>query len=88
MNLVFTAAAPLASRVECSGRAKIAQTGQSRRGLPFERQIVYKNGSSDEEVHTVKASPKNRAKGNRKKAALAKKYAKRRLRASSGQQKF
>ena len=40
------------------------------------------------EERTVKASPKNRAKGNRKKAALAKKYAKRRLRASSGQQKF
>jgi hypothetical protein len=42
----------------------------------------------NEEGNTMKASPKNRSKGNRKKAALAKKYAKRRLRASSGQQKF
>ncbi len=36
----------------------------------------------------MKTSPKNRSKGNRKKAALAKKHAKRRLRASSGHQKF
>lgn len=42
----------------------------------------------NEEECTMKASTKNRAKGNRKKAALARKYTKRRLRASSGQQKF
>jgi len=36
----------------------------------------------------MKSSPKNRSKGNRKKAALARKYTKRRLRASSGQQRF
>jgi len=36
----------------------------------------------------MKAGTKNRSKGNRKKAALAKKYSKRRLRSSSGQQKF
>jgi len=40
------------------------------------------------EDHTMKAGTKNRSKGNRKKAALARKYTKRRLRASSGQQKF
>jgi hypothetical protein len=43
---------------------------------------------SNQEEHTVKAGTKNRAKGNRKKAAAQRKYAKRRLRASSGQQKF
>jgi hypothetical protein len=89
MNLVFTAAAPLATRVECRDRAAtIAQIVRPRRGLPFRRQIVYKDGSFRTEGTHVKASTKNRAKGNRKKAALAKKYAKRRLRASSGQQKF
>lgn len=36
----------------------------------------------------MKAGTKNRSKGNRKKAALQRKFAKRRLRASSGQQKF
>lgn len=36
----------------------------------------------------MKANAKNRSKGNRKKAALARKYTKRRLRASSGQQRF
>lgn len=36
----------------------------------------------------MKVSSKNRSKGNRKKAALAKKHSKARLRASRGQQKF
>jgi hypothetical protein len=36
----------------------------------------------------MKVSPKNRSKGRRRKAALAKKHTKARLRASSGQQKF
>ena len=36
----------------------------------------------------MKASPKNRAKTSRRKAARLKKHRKARLRASSGQQKF
>jgi hypothetical protein len=36
----------------------------------------------------MKSTTKNRSKGNRKKAALARKHRKARLRASSGQQKF
>jgi hypothetical protein len=36
----------------------------------------------------MKASPKNRSKSRRRKAALAKKHSKARLRVSKGEQKF
>ncbi len=36
----------------------------------------------------MKTSPKNRSKSRRKKAALAKKHSKARIRASRGEQKF
>ena len=57
-------------------------------GLPIAAEIVYKRRSLNEGDRTMKASPKNRAKTSRRKAARLKKHRKARLRASSGQQKF
>ena len=51
--------------------------------------FVYKGRSFvNEEGMLMKASPKNRSKAGKRRAALARKHAKSRLRASRGHQKF
>jgi len=69
-------------------RAQLMSTREKPCALPSAREFVYKKRSLTRRDEIMKVKAKNRSKARRRRAALAKKHSKARLRASSGHQKF